>query len=368
MFDQVITAVEQTANYDSGSIAAMLDSLIDQGSQAVMLLAVDHQEYLPELEPILANYHIKIFGGIYPSVVWQHHTLSSGILAVGLNTDIDYQLQPDISLKQTTKLNIAIKPSDTLLVFIDAFSSQIEASIHALFDAIGNTCTVIGAGAGSLSFKQKPCIITNNGIVADAMLFVSIPANTKLAISHGWQTIAGPFLATKVVKNRIKEINFKPAFDVYCEQIHQHTQIALTQDNFFQHAKSFPLGIDRLDDDMLVRDPIRVEGTDIICVGSVPENAMFYLLQGDELKLVCASANSVKQLTEKTELLFVVDCVSRKLFLQDKFELEVNQIKSGLPEHQHFIAVLALGEIASGKYGTINFHNKTSVIATISKH
>jgi len=367
VFEDLICAVEVVTDYDCNRIEKSMISLTEQGCESIMLLCCDTEQDLTFLNKLLPKFSLPIFGGVYPEVIWQQQSLNTGMLLVGLSTVVSLQLNENISKPQHCKPEIVIKDNSNLLVFVDGLSSGIERCIQALFDWVGSSCTVIGGGAGSLSFQQKPCVITSQGIFTDAMLLVSIEAEMKLAIAHGWQTMAGPFLATKVEDNRIKEINFRPAFEVYCEQILANENVTLTTDNFFQHAKNFPLGIDRLDDDMLVRDPILVEQQDLVCVGTVPENSMLYLLKGDEQTLIDTTVEETSQLPNDNEWLFVVDCISRKLFLQEQFDREISGIRTKLDNHQHFIAVLALGEIATGKFGAINFHNKTSITAAISR-
>jgi hypothetical protein len=51
------------------------------------------------------------------------------------------------------------------------------------------------------------------------------------------------------------------------------------------------------------------------------------------------------------------------LFLQDEFNQELRGMSAALGENGSLIGALVLGEIASGKSGTIHFHNKTAVMA-----
>ena len=96
---------------------------------------------------------------------------------------------------------------------------------------------------------------------------------------------------------------------------------------------------------------------------------MLYILKGEDDKLISAAVaavkNTVKQHTPSTGLLF--DCISRQLFLTDKFDQELGEMSAALGDNSVLIGALVLGEIASGLSGTIHFHNKTAVMA-VSKN
>lgn len=367
MKQELILAAEVVANYQHKDIQQAIDSVLAQGALSIVLLCCDAEQGISESNIDFSNYSQPIVGGIFPGVIWQEQTLKQGCLVLGLSVSIQYQINNNISSKINCTPSISPNTGDALLVFIDGLSSAIEPCIQALYDWIGNDFRVIGAGAGSLSLEQKPCIICNHGTFSDAMLVATIPSLLHVSIAHGWQQIAGPFLATSVAGNVIKEINYQPAFDIYKDNIYQQFDIQVSEDNFFQHASAFPLGIDRLDDDVLIRDPIKLDGTSIVCVGAIPENSMLFLLTGNNKQLI----NSVCEATHETDLsndvIFVVDCVSRQLFLQQDFELEIQTIRNSTAPFNQFIAILGLGEIASGKYGAINFHNKTSVIGRLTR-
>lgn len=362
----LIVATKVVASYQQHDIEQAIDSVLAQGAMSIVLLCCDTEQEINHSNFSFNQYSQPIIGGVFPGVIWQQQPLTEGCLIIGLSVAIHYQINQKISYKVNCTPSISPNKNDALLVFIDGLSSAIEPCIQALYDWVGNDFKVIGAGAGSLSLKQKPCIICNDGIFADAMLVASIPSSLSVAIAHGWQHMAGPFLATAVEGNKVKEINYQPAIDIYKDNISQHFNITINEDNFFQHASAFPLGIDRLDDDVLIRDPIKLEGNHIVCVGAVPENSMLFILNGNKQQLINSVSNAIQDMNCKNDVVFVVDCISRKLFLQQDFHKEIATIRNAAAPFDQFIAILGLGEIASGKYGAINFHNKTSVIGRLS--
>ena len=366
MIKDLVCAVEQLDDYRIDQIRQSMNSVISQGAKSIMFLCCDTEDDLSFLNVLLPKFQQPVFGGLFPELIWQGEAFQRGCLILGLSEHVSVQLVTHVSNQFKCTPTIEVNDQSTLLVFIDGLSSNIEACTQKIYDWVGNSCHVLGAGAGSLSLQQKPCIINNSGLHTDAVVLVSLPFVTDITIAHGWQRMAGPFLVTQVDGNQIKEINFQPAFEIYQQQVEEHSDIKINKDNFFQHASSFPLGIDRLDDDMLIRDPIKVSGSDVICVGAVPENGMIYFLTAQPEHLISAAKNSISSTLTNTELVLSIDCVSRKLFLQHDFDSEIAAIESKLTPYKHFITILALGEIASGKFGAINFHNKTSVVGQLS--
>lgn len=143
--------------------------------------------------------------------------------------------------------------------------------------------------------------------------------------------------------------------------------------NFFEVSKNFPLGILGINGDILVRDPIQSLNDELFCVGSVPVNSMIYILQGNSDRLVnaaesagrMASKGSSKDGIESMGLAIVFDCVSRVLYLGEKFTSELAAIQRGVGKSRVVIGALSIGEIANTSRGTINLLNKSIVIGNL---
>ncbi|HFE37010.1 MAG TPA: hypothetical protein ENK06_01150 [Gammaproteobacteria bacterium] len=140
-----------------------------------------------------------------------------------------------------------------------------------------------------------------------------------------------------------------------------------TNEVFFSIAKTFPFGMEKLDQEILIRDPVSVEENTLVCVGQIPENTLLYIMRGEPKALIEASgiaANIVTDhLSDDAENIECVlfDCISRALFLEDKFEEELDSILKNLPKNSTLIGALTLGEIVSSTWGPIQFLNKTTV-------
>ena len=296
--------------------------------------------------------------------------LEHGMVMIPVHVPVEIKVYHDLKNAPSNVFDFSFSLSNCLsaMVLVDGLSRHIDYALNQIFQHFGQSLKVFGGGAGSLSFEQKPCLFSNQGVFADAMLVVAMQQPWELAIGHGWQVLEGPFLANQVDDNRIIQLNCSPALEVYKDVVERHDGRLFAEHDFFELAKTYPFGLDRLDDDLLVRDPVTIENTSLVCVGKVPENTMLYILKGQPNNLVSAAIDAVTQTMRSNVsaegLLF--DCISRRLFLEDKFSLELQGISHTLG-HSHLVGVLVLGEIASGLSGGIHFHNKTAVTAIVSK-
>ena len=344
-----------------------------------MLLACDGNEYSPEnVDPILKNCPVPIFGGIFPEIILDNRNLTRGVIAAGCSKrsqptvitglsseDSDYEAQ----ILEKIPYNKDIK---TMFIFADGMAGRISALIEGVFNTLGIGINYIGGGAGSLSFVQKPCIFTNSGLLADVAVLVSTEINSGIGVKHGWNTVKSGLSVTGSHKNIIRTINWQPAFQVYSDIVEEHSGMKFRENNFFDIAKSYPFGIRKLGTENIVRDPLMKEDNDsLVCVGEVPQNSYVEILSGDKESLIDAAENARKEaeesfysFNEKIETIFFIDCISRVLFLEEAFQDELNKVYiEGMP----MIGALTLGEIANSGKDYLEFYNKTAVVGMLNK-
>ena len=200
----------------------------------------------------------------------------------------------------------------TVYVWIDGLSTQIASLVESLYQNWGLDNNYIGGGAGSLSFQQKPCLFTNEGLLKDSCVLAFSDRDSKVGVAHGWKRISDPLRFTEVDKTKIISLDFEPAFKVYKRVIEEFSGDIITEDNFFDIAKNFPFGISVNGEENIVRDPIMLDGDSIVCVGEVPAESYVHILNGSENDLVKAAklANELSsQSNEEFKICF--DCISR---------------------------------------------------------
>ena len=353
-------------------VKAGIDKLIQEGYQSIMMLScVDNNFSVVELNSLLQDCPIPIFGGLFPAIIHSKKTFSKGTTLVGLpfyaNTFVhrEITIDPiDIDRCYSFASDAIIQDQSDLIIFIDAHSNASEKFIDCLFESLGADIRVIGGGAGSLT-SHIPCILCNEGVLIDSAVVVGLPVQVSLGLGHGWEVLDGPFLATETHRHDLISIDYRSAFTLYKETIEKHTSQVLSLEDFNSFATHHPIGIADIHDDLIVRDPFASDGTIISCVGDIPLNALIYILKGNNQNIIVAAKESAIQATQSVnniQLAVIFDCISRAIHLGDLFPEEIKLIASGLGDDIRHVGVMSLGEISSVESGAIRLFNKSTVI------
>ena len=347
-----------------------------------MVLGCDDNKWIPEeIDPVLKALPKPVFGGVFPKIIYGQKAYSKGVLVVGLPYKPEMLIVPELSnpeadyikvLEATSDdwMNQEIAHNDTIFVFVDGLSKRISSLVDAMFMAFGLERNFIGGGAGSLTFRQKPCLITPQGLIMDAGLIVKVPLRSSVGVTHGWQPISESMKVTESERNTILTLDWIPAFDRYRELVESHYGRVFTTDNFFSIARCYPFGINKLGGEVVVRDPLATDGgKGLVCVGEVPEGSFVHLLNGTSETLIAASEKAAllakesapEGISEKAPIFFI-DCISRALFLEERINEEL-RVVSGKGE---MFGAMTLGEIANSGSDYLEFYNKTSVVAILN--
>ncbi|MBU3015160.1 FIST C-terminal domain-containing protein [Poseidonibacter lekithochrous] len=359
-------------NDDINKLEKELNNL-SQSAKSILILSCDENNYnTDKMNNILKEHTIPIIGAIFPQIIYKNKNYKKGTILVPLDDYLDILLIKNLSsstnkvLDEKIEKHYDVLSNDTkmMFVFVDALSKNINNLISTLFDNFGLSINYIGAGAGSLSFIKKPSIITNTGIHEDCAVIASSILNSEIGVKHGWTPISQALKVTKSKDNRIIELDYKPAYHAYKEIVEKYSKKSISKENFFDIAKDYPLGINKLQGDIIVRDPIILEDTSLVCIGEINENSFVSVLKGDVDSLINAALQAKEEtiIKEKNYFVLFIDCISRVLFLKEEFHKELDIVNDD--EHV-IIGALTLGEIANNKKHYLEFYNKTAVIAKV---
>jgi len=363
-----------------------LRQILEQASQGdhiggLLILACDENGFVPsEVDELLQRVPIPLFGGVFPAIIHDREQLQVGTIVACLNGDCDVRVVADLSDRSVDfdqvidGLGMQAEDARTMLVLVDGYSQCISGLIYSLFNVVGLGVNYIGGGAGSinpdaLNMEQKPCLMTNQGMVKDSALLVMMDVPSGIGVSHGWTRLTGPFKVTESEGNAIKTLDWKPAFEVYKAVVDEHAGREITTANFFDVAKAYPFGLTRLESETVVRDPFTVnEDGALVVATEIPQESYVDILTGDANSLVNATQAAVARAeesfqgtpAEKTTLF--IDCISRALFLGDGFCREIDVVHD--PERP-LIGVLSLGEIANSGDAFLELFNKTTVVGVL---
>lgn len=316
----------------------------------------------------LNDYEGEIVGAIVPFIVYNTEYFNKGTIAFELDDDSDFLFVEDMTKLNQKKIeNLDISSA---IVILDGLSPNITLFLDDLFESLPENTQIVGGGAGKMTFEQDPVIFSkDDGIHNNAALIVKLSNKMNIGIENGWQYLQGPFITTSSEKNVLKTLNFKNAFEVYKEVVEKDSGMVFNDKNFFDIAKSYPLGIVKYDKEIIVRDPILVdENSNLILVGDIPQNSTIQILKGQEDTLINSSSKAVKDATKdihKKSSLIVFDCISRSIYLGDRFIEELEGMKNNTKFNTKLCGALTLGEIANNGDEYITFYNKSCVVGVV---
>jgi hypothetical protein len=348
------------------SISAQTNS----GDYKLVFVGEKSADYTQQLIDGFNANNIKLFGGIYPTIFSDTQNYDEGFLILSV-PPIEQILK--LSALDDTSFDIDFNLDDihTAILLTDGLMDETDAFLRKVYSKFGNQMNIVGGGAGFMTLEQRPCLFTNEGIFQDGGVMALFKNDSNIGVKHGWEVFDGPFIATSTEKNVIKELNWRPAFEVYQEAIESNSEYHFHDGNFFDIAKIFPFGIYKEGTEFIVRDPfILNEDGSITCISEVPENSTLQILTGDPDTLVNA-AKEVAEMTAKPYLnsssLLVFDCITRVMYLGQRFEDELGAMKNVFKNDTCKIrGVATLGEIASSGMGFVEFYNKTIVACSLN--
>ena len=360
----------------TGSFMAHCEKLAEDPTvQAVMILGCEENPYdAAALSVFLKKMPKPVFGGIFPGIIFKDAAKQKGAVFAGFDVPVDVRSIPDIGSPLTNideriaLFRSTVDAAQTMAVFVDGFSRRIDDLVESLFTVFGLQRNYIGGGCGALSSMDVPCVISNEGLARDAAVIAFLPFESGIGVRHGWSAVEGPFKVTEAEFNVIKTLDWRPAFEVYKEVVDAFSGESLHEENFSDLAKSFPFGINKLEGEMIVRDPFSIgEKNSLICVGGVPEGSYVSILNGNADTLIEAAVTARDEAVSQKppsarSLVFFMECISRFLFLGDDFTEELRQVKTG---KHNFVGALTIGEIANSGKNYLEFYNKTSVVGVM---
>jgi hypothetical protein len=340
----------------------------DENIKSILLFGCDkNTANTVELEEVLRLNTKPLLGGIFPHIIAGGELKEIGFLIIPLFEELEvkfFEIQKNISIETQldTEMTSASREAESVFCFYDAFWEEKTSFLEALYDELGPVVNYLGGGAGSLSFQSLPCVIANQNIYENAAVIGLTKSPILISTGHGWQSISEPIKVTETDGRTIVSLNWKPAFEVYKSIVEASSNKIFTHDNFFEIAKSHPLGLVKLDDEMIVRDLYDNKNNKLYLIDDVNVGEYVKIMHGSLPSLL----EEAKQTLEKYNYLnnqdyttFYINCVSRVLFLEDDFQQELNLLN----KNQQANGILSFGEIANSGDSFLEVLNKTIVVA-----
>lgn len=334
------------------------------------------------LQAECARLQVPLVGGIFPALIKDGAFLTDGLWLLRFDVMPFYALYADLAvdanglapqidlMEQQVRDHLTGPQDATLFLLFDAIVPHIGSLLDALYLRLANCVHYAGANAGSETFAPMPCLFDGQRLVSNGVLMVLLPDHQGAILEHGYHAPEQTVYATSTEGNRITQIDWRPAFEVYQRLVLTQYGVQVTRENFYQHAVHFPFGIVRGKHPVLVRISVMLhEDGSLFCVGEVPANSVLTLLQSpmvdsrETLQVLTDGLTHMGGDTAGSELLLFY-CAGRRLHMG--LAPACNELRAF--EQQTSAAqvagALSLGEIGgSALHGDPLFHNATLVAA-----
>jgi hypothetical protein len=335
--------------------------------QSFMFAIADKNKLnVDELLKTLNQIEKPFFGGIFSEIIFENKKYEEGILNIPLNYKVDYHIvfldnESKISNQIENISNQIDENFNTVWVYLNCFSSNKTTPTETLYQNLGYNFTYIGGEAGSLSFNKMPCVFNNSGIYENATILAFTNSKLAIGVAHGWQPISKKLKATETNGNNIISIDWKPVVEVYSDIVEEHSKTTFQKDGFFDLANSYPLGMVKIDGDIIVRDPIMIQNNQFVIVDKINEGEFIQILNGNfqSLLKVAQTTKKIETKANNYQNLFCIDYISRVLYMNNDFQKEIDIIKGD----NTLKGILYIGEIANNGSSYLDIFNKTTIVA-----
>lgn len=323
---------------------------------------------------------IPLVGAIFPALVKDNDFYTDGVWLIGfeempyLSLQEELPADPDEAEQKINEITIDIyqqlggSADATLFMIFDATVPNIGTLLDNMYLRLANRVHYAGVNAGSETFKPMPCLFDRDKLVSNGLLLILLQDNKGAILEHGYHAPQKVVYATSTENNRISQIDWRPAFEVYQELILTQYDVEINRENFYELAVHYPFGIVRANHHVVVRIPVMLtDDGSLYCIGEVPANAVLTLLE----RPVVDSDETLKALHEGLtnlngdnagEELLLFYCAGRRLHIGiEAASKELERFKS-ITQAAQVAGALSLGEIGSSTlHGYPLFQNATLV-------
>ncbi len=367
---------QKVSFYDGKDIKkwqTFLKELSEKGTTGILLFVAEETPFDYNLiQPIFKKMKIGVIGCIFPEVIYNGSCFKKGIVGCAFSSHIKIKVIKNLkTFKGNFPKNFISKNTESLLIFNDGWANNIPFLIESLYELNDKAMSFIGGGVGSITDVNRSSLFTSEEYFSRGAIIIAVNDYLSVRINHGLQPIFEPFIATEVDKHILKSINWEPAFQYYKTLIEKAGNIKLTKDNFLEVTKTYPLGILKYDNEIVPRCPINIINKNSILMGSeIPPNSIMSIMKGDPDKFIEASGEAtdkakidfeIKKKKSPTKAL-LIECITRTMFLENRFNEQVNLIKTKAGKKVMLFGFLSLGEIGSTGNKFIELYNKTFVV------
>lgn len=271
-------------------------------------------------------------------------------------------------------------PKQVYMMFSDSLAGNSADILRGGQEALGTSFPIIGGGACNKSCIEKTYQYINSEIHTDSVTGVLLSGGVKLAMgqSSGWQPIGKPHKVTKAKSNIIKEIDKKPAVELY-EEYFEKSFEELKNDGICKLGLSYPVGAawGSKDKGYLTRVPLLIEEAGgLVLNADIREEEDIRLMIGDK-DMVLESAKDAaleavgNSKNAKIKFAVIFSDIARLLLLRKDADREVEIVKEIVGKNIPIMGCYTFGEYApfnaDESEGQCHFNNQSISITLFTE-
>ncbi len=370
---------------DAASIAEIVGGWKASGATTVLAMLPEREAArVPTLQAACAAAGVSLVGAIFPALIIDDRFVATGaclarierVVASALLTDVPRSVDGVHALAErlvsTFEPHLDGDDALGLCLFIDSMNPCAGSLLDELYRRLGNRVRYIGTSAGSETFQPTPCLFDRERFVGDGVLAVLQRDPDRFALAHGYPVPSRLTTTTSTIGNRIVQIDWRPAFEVYRELAAAEYGVTIDRSNFYEYAVHFPFGLVRANGEILVRIPVALEEDgSLFCVGEVPSHSLLALLNAPQLDVDANAATLARELVEQGATLdadselVIFYCAGRRLHLGIPTAREELATVRRHARGATLRGALSLGEIGAPASAYPTFHNASLVLSRL---
>jgi hypothetical protein len=220
-----------------------------------------------------------------------------------------------------------------VILFLDTRSGDQAEAVRGAYAAAGPAIPLIGGGAGG----PAPAQLAGRSANRDTVVAVAVGGRRAagIGLAHGCRSRGTPAIATSSRGRYLRELDGRPAAEVYLERLGYDSDLELSPKEFEALAVTHPLAQPELSGQSRLRHVLRrAEEGSLECATHIPTNAAVEFTHQSPADIVSASGRAVMMAREglgdappRAALIF--DCAGRKRAVAGALAAQVDGLIDG---------------------------------------
>lgn len=265
-------------------------------------------------------------------------------------------------------------PHRTGIVLLDALTGRGEEAALLTGVMLGPDVPLAGGAAGDDLAMQSAAVSFGSDAASDSVVVAVIHSRQPLGIgiAHGHTPLSGELCVTRSEGGTVLEVNHRPAWDVWCEELLEHAAqqgfsvAELKDDEIMPFLLRFEAGLP-VGGGFKIRAPLAKNadgGLTFAC--GMSEGTKFRIMEGKRPAQVASARRAATQARSalkgrEVAGALVFDCICRNLILEEEFSEAVNGVCDEL-DCDAIAGFETYGEVALVPGDLSGFHNTTTVV------